>query len=617
MENQICSRFTEGNFRSPSHAVPTYSSIMFEIEVPRTFGLREVSLVRIYDENNEYEYIKMKWQGIQSGRDIFEVEIEVNQKGLNWYYFQLKTMNDVFYLGKSKGKYVLQDTEPPSWLLTVYDNSFKTPEWIKGGLFYHIFVDRFSKKGMTILKDDVILRKDWGGLPKFKPDKNGEVLNNDFFGGNLQGIISKLDYLQSLGVTCIYLSPIFEAYSNHKYDTGDYTKIDPMFGTSEDFRELCEEGKKRGIRILLDGVFNHTGSDSHYFNKKGKYKNVGAYQSKKSKYYRWFTFNDYPEEYNCWWGIDTLPTVNKEDSTYIEFITGSNGVVKNWLEAGAAGWRLDVADELPDHFIEKLRTAVKSHNEEALIVGEVWEDASYKISYEKRKHYLLGDQLDSVMNYPFMNAIVQFVRHGDANYLHDVINEVLQNYPPPVVHCLMNILGTHDTIRILTALGGKELIDAAKEEKSSITMTKEEREKGITLLHMASLIQMTLPGVPCIYYGDEAGIEGYEDPFNRRCYPWGSEEVSLINWYKKMGEIRKKWTVFKEGNYKTIYANHHVFIFQRTNEKEKVVVGVNRSEHSFRINVDGEYSDLINNIRVNTEYCIESNHFFLLGRSSQ
>jgi cyclomaltodextrinase / maltogenic alpha-amylase / neopullulanase len=614
VENQICSRFIEGNFRSPSHAVPAHSSIIFEIEIPRTFGLRGVSLVWIHDENNQYDFIKMKWMGIKSGRDIFETEVKVDDKGLNWYYFQLKTVTGVFYVGKSNENYVIQDKEPSSWLLTVYDDAFETPDWIKGGLFYHIFVDRFSKDGPANIKDDVILRSDWGGVPSFQPNENGEVVNNDFFGGNLKGIRSKLDFIQSLGVSCLYLSPIFEAYSNHKYDTGDFTKIDQMFGTSDDFQELCEEADKRGIRILLDGVFNHTGSDSIYFNKKGRYENVGAYQSKESEYYPWYQFIDFPEEYESWWGIHTLPSVNKENPSYLEFITGKKGIAARWLKAGASGWRLDVVDELPDHFIEQIRTAVKSQNEDALIVGEVWEDASYKISYGKRKHYLLGNQLDSVMNYPFMNAIIQFVRYGDAENLHYVINEILHNYPPPVVHSLMNILGTHDTPRILTALGGKELVRASKEEMSRTKMTSEERNKAINLLQMASLIQVTLPGVPCIYYGDEAGLEGYGDPFNRRCYPWGREEVSLIDWYQKLGTIRKNWSVFKKGDYKTIYASQHIFIFQRKNEKEQVVIGVNRSQDPFSMDIEGEYTDLLNSIKVNTNYILDLNSYCFLGR---
>lgn len=614
LENQICSRFEEGNFRSPAGAVPTDSSIIFEIEVPRLYGLKDVYLVRIQDDTNQYDYFKMIWMGIHNGRDVYETTINVDKKGLNWYYFQLSSSTHVSYLGKDKQSFIITDVEPPSWQLTVYDPSFSTPDWIKGGIIYHLFVDRFFRVGKPELKKDTIIREDWGGLPIYAPNEDGEILNNDFFGGNLKGIVSKLDYILSLGVTCIYLSPIFEAYSNHKYDTGDFTRIDSMFGTLDDFHELCREGKKRGIRILLDGVFNHTGSDSFYFNKKGTYDSIGAYQSKESIYYHWYKFIDYPDQYESWWGIDTLPAVKEVEPTYLNFITGKEGIARKWLKEGASGWRLDVVDELPDLFLERFRKTVKDYNPDSLIIGEVWEDASHKKAYGNRRHYFMGKQLDSVMNYPFMNAIIKFVRYGDAETLHDVVMSILQNYPHQVVHCLMNMLGTHDTRRILTALGGNELNNASKEEMSKETMTNSERQKAIQLLQMASLIQMTLPGVPCIYYGDEVGLEGYEDPFNRRCYPWGQEEELLLNWYKKLGDLRKSWTVFKEGDYETIYAQHRVFVFQRYNEDEKVVIGVNRSNEPFPLETGEGYDNVLEEHSVKGEYIIQPNGYCLLAK---
>lgn len=614
MENSIYSQFEDGNFRSPSGAVPTNSDVIFEIEIPRSFGLKEVFLVWIHDENSKYEYMKMNWKGMSEGRDIYELKVEVQKPGLNWYYFQLKTMTDEFFVGKKGMDFTISDKEPGSWLLTVYDQQFTTPDWIKGGVFYHIFVDRFATTGFTEVKKNVVLRHDWGGLPTFSPNEYGEVTNNDFFGGNLKGIIHKLDYLQSLGVTCLYLSPIFEAHSNHKYDTGDFTKIDPMFGTLEDFHDLCLEAENRGMKILLDGVFNHTGSDSVYFNKKGNYKELGAYQSRESKYFSWYSFSAYPDQYESWWGIDTLPAVNEDEPSYIDFITGDTGIARTWIQEGATGWRLDVVDELPNHFVEKLRNSVKAVDPNALLIGEVWEDASYKIAYGKRKHYFLGSQLDSVMNYPFMNAIITFIRDGNAEYLHEVVTSILQHYPICVVHCLMNMLGTHDTKRILTALGDKELHEASKEEKAQTCMTVEERTEAIPLLKLASLIQMTLPGVPSIYYGDEAGMEGYEDPFNRRCYPWGNEEKELLAWYQKLGSLRKNWNVFKDGEYQTIYAKDGVFIFQRMNECEKVVVGVNRSKRSFLIEVEEPFEDLLLGRIVKNEYILHPNQGCFLGR---
>ena len=423
----------------------------------------------------------------------------------------------------------------------------------------------------------------------------------------MKGIIAKLPYLHSLGVTCIYLSPIFEAFSNHKYDTGNYKKIDPSFGHLQDFQNLCESAMKRGIRVILDGVFNHTGSDSIYFNKKGNYPSVGAYQSKESPYYDWYKFIHFPNQYECWWGIDTLPAINEENPGYEEFIAGKEGIGSRWLLEGASGWRLDVVDELPDQFLGKFREAVKGVDPEALIIGEVWEDASNKIAYGKRRNYFYGQQLDSVMNYPFKDAIIQFIRYQDAKYLHNVVTTIVNNYPSQVVHCLMNMLGTHDTRRILTALGGKELHHASKDVKARTHMTEEEREYGMELLKLAVLLQMTLPGVPCIYYGDEAGMEGYEGPFRRGCYPWGRERSHVLHWYRKLGKIRKKWSVFKEGSYETIHCDDSVFIFQRRNETEKIVVGINRSDKPFRLEVENKYENLLHREPVRNKFFIEPN----------
>lgn len=612
MENHISSRFKKQNFRYPTGAVPSHSNILFEIQVPRYYALKEIYLVYICDVNNHYEYVKMAWKGIDSGRDIFEKSIEVKHPGLIWYYFQCNSLNKVTYIGKGNNGICETDVEPASWQISVYDESFTTPDWIKGGLYYHIFVDRFAKDGTIIKKNNCVIQNDWEGLPVYEADQYGEVVNNDFFGGNLKGIISKLDYLQSLHVTCLYLSPIFEAFSNHKYDTADYSKIDPMFGSLQDFNTLCMEGEKRGIHVLLDGVFNHTGSDSVYFNKKGTYDSLGAYQSQKSDYYKWFNFSEHPDRYESWWGIDTLPSINEEEPSYVEFITGEQGIARRWIEEGASGWRLDVVDELSDAFLEKFRRAVKSKDKDALIIGEVWEDASYKIAYGKRRHYLLGKQLDSVMNYPFMNAIIQFIRYGDAENLNDVVTSICQNYPPSVVHCLMNIIGTHDTRRALTALGGKELSNATKEVKSISKMTMIEREKAIKLLKLAALIQMTLPGVPCIYYGDEAGMEGYEDPLNRRGYPWGKEDKDLVSWYRKLGAIRQSLTVFRDGSFETVYGENQVFLFQRANHKQTVIVGVNRSEASFDIVLEQPYKDLLFNKEVKNKYIIKPNGSCLL-----
>ncbi len=381
----------------------------------------------------------------------WSITLSISEIGLYYYTFSIEKEGFISCGYLETGE--LSNT-PKGFLLTVYSKDYQTPEWFKGGVMYQIFPDRFCKQGTMPDIKGRIARDDWGGIPSYKPNEFGKVLNNDFFGGNFKGIESKLDYLQSLGVTTVYLNPVFEASSNHRYDTSDYKKIDPILGTETDFANLVNSAKQKGIRIILDGVFNHTGDDSVYFNKYGKYDSIGAYQSKDSPYYTWYSFHEFPDKYASWWGIDILPEVNEQSQEYQNFIFGEGGVLKKWLGFGIGGYRLDVADELPDFFLKKLRKSVKESNPNAIIIGEVWEDASNKIAYSKRREYLQGYELDSVMNYPLKEAIIGYIFNGSANHLLQAVRVLINHYPKQTLDCLMNILGTHGTARILTVLGG-------------------------------------------------------------------------------------------------------------------------------------------------------------------
>ena len=394
-------------------------------------------------------------------------------------------------------------------------------------------------------------------------------------------------------MTCLYLSPIFEAYSNHKYDTGNYLCIDPMFGTEQDFRALCRKAQAYGIRVILDGVFNHTGSDSVYFNREGRYPQPGAYQSPESPYYEWYRFSEYPDQYESWWGIDTMPQVEENHPEYQAFICGQEGVVRKWLRAGAAGWRLDVADELPDLFIEKLRKAALAEKKDCLLIGEVWEDASNKIAYGKRRHYFEGKQLDGVMNYPLRGAILEFLLHKNAQGLAETVESICENYPPQVVHCLMNGLGTHDTPRLLTMLSGKKLPET-REQQAEFMLDEETRARAEMRMRQAVLLQMFLPGVPCIYYGDEAGLQGCGDPFNRSCYPWKRENRRLLAWYRKLGKLRRALPVLEKGEYCTILAERGCYIFKRSDKNGALLVGVNLSEQEIMLPLERYYENLLN-----------------------
>ncbi len=525
----------------------------------------------------------------------WEITHSINDFGLYWYRFEFSTpfgtcrvSNDGHGIG-----YVTDSIS--SWQLTVYSSEFKTPEWLKGGVIYQIFPDRFCKSSSSKKATDKgrIIREDWDGVPYWKPTDEGKVLNNDFFGGNLKGVEQKLDYLKELGVTCIYLNPIFESASNHRYDTSDYEKIDSLLGTEKDFTSLCSAAKKCGIHIILDGVFSHTGDDSKYFNKYKNYGNGGAYNSEKSPYYKWYKFKNWPDDYDSWWGIKILPEVKEDCPEYLEYITGENGIIEKWLKAGADGWRLDVADELPDIFLDRLRQRVKAVKSDSLILGEVWEDASNKISYGNRRRYLLGEQLDSVMNYPFLDATIDFVVSYRTDDFFNRILCVLENYPPQVVSILMNPLGTHDTQRVLTILGGLSCKYKDRQWQSEHSLSDEQRAIAIKLLYIASAIQFTLPGVPSIYYGDEAGVEGCKDPFNRTCYPWGKENEELIKWYTFLGSLRKKCPCLYDGEFVPISAALGCIAYARKKDDDLLVIIANRNEHEINYYLsDDKYDNL-------------------------
>lgn len=552
--------------RCPKGAVKCKTNIHFKIFLDKSLCCREASLNIQFDETHKTESLKMFWcEDCENSKEAWECDYLVPSVGLFWYHFEIKTDNESLFISKGnlgEGKIIKSPADISNWQITCYGEDFSTPDWLSGGIMYQIFPDRFfnSKNPKENVPSDRLLRDDWGEDPLSKANKDGVVTNSDYFCGDLLGIIEKLPFLKGLSVTCIYLNPIFLAHSNHRYNTADYSKIDPLLGTETDFKNLCYFAKKFGISIILDGVFSHTGSDSIYFNKENRYKTNGAYNSEKSPYKGWYKFKSWPCEYNSWWGFESLPEVNKMDESYNEYINGKNGIVKKWLTAGAKGWRLDVADELPDEFIENIRASAKNKDPDAIILGEVWEDASNKISYGKRRRYLLGTELDSVMNYPIRNGIIDFIISKNSKCLYDTVLDIMENYPEPVIKNLMNILGTHDTERILTVIS--DYYDSNAEK----------------ILKLASAIQYTLPGVPCIYYGDEAGMVGRKDPFCRRCYPWGDENKKLVSFYQELGKFRANATSLKNGEFIPVFIGKSSFAFIRKHEKENLFCIFNLGE---------------------------------------
>ncbi len=580
--------------------------------VPRALGVTSVSLcirrdtLAPADEALDGEAHEIGFEYISTDyiNDEYKLSLDTaalcgsSMSGLFYYTYIFRQGRDE--LAASAGDNVNFTLVRENWQefrLTVYRPDYSVPEWLGGGIMYHIFLDRFARgDGKVSYRADSIIDGDWeNGVPQYAEYRGAEVKNNHFFGGNLWGIIEKLDYLESLGVNILYLSPIFEAASNHKYDTSDYLKIDEGFGGREAFDALVKAAHARGMKIILDGVFNHTGSDSRYFDEYGRYGLPAS--DERSPYHEWYDFHE-PEKageapYTCWWGIKILPRLNTHIDSCRNFFTGEGGVAEHYMSAGIDGWRLDVADELPDRFLEELRERIHSVNPESVLIGEVWENAADKIAYGKRRSYFRGAQLDSVMNYPTRKALLDYAEHADAEALAAALTDLYSSYPPSVSASLMNLIGTHDTERVLTLLGnpGKARENAyvlnAVQEK--LRLTPEERERGTKLLKMISALQFTLFGFPCVYYGDEAGMEGMSDPFCRYPFPWHRIDEEINEHYKKLGEIRRAEEIFRGGEFKITKAEGGYFEFVRYKKgaDSYILIAVNMGDGPAKLPVSG------------------------------
>ncbi|MBP3645851.1 MAG: glycoside hydrolase family 13 protein [Clostridia bacterium] len=553
------------------------------------------------------------WDGRESqyemtpiGDDRFEATIVVPKTPmLFWYDFIIPRQYDVARYGTSAdqlggvGSYYA--TQPRSYQVTVYDPAYQTPEYLRRGVVYQIFPDRFFKdkngqKGrlrkIAQAHPEATFHENWNEKPTLDPDPaNGDNRALDFFGGTLKGIKQKLDYLEELGVSILYINPIFRARSNHRYDTGSYEEVDPILGDNEAFDELAAAAEKRGMRIMLDGVFSHTGCDSQYFNRYGRYDNVGAYQSKESPYYSWYSFEEFPDKYNSWWGFYTLPAVDKSNRAYRDYLLGENGVLPGWIKRGACGWRLDVVDELPMDMVREMRQSVKKADPDSTLLGEVWEDASNKTAYGAVRSYCIGDALDSVMNYPLRRAVIDFFTGvTDAYQLRRVILNQQEVYPAPFYYSLMNLLGSHDRVRILNALCGYDregAIQMDRLEASKVQLGKRELKSAKKRYVEAVKLLCALPGAPTIYYGDEIGMTGMADPWNRAPMAWDDADDALRAEIAKLLHARRESAMLQTGCLKvetvdadTIriirYAENGADVFGQPIEGENVTVTISR-----------------------------------------
>ena len=560
--------------RWPQGALPSGATVRIRLELSARLHGAYCLLCTSFNGHDGIEL--MDYRGTDESREIYEASLSFPQTGLARYSFLINDGSRLLYYGlpdgtRTGGLGALSSRESAPFQITVYDGAYRTPDWFKKAVAYQIFVDRFARgratrgsypraafhreKGRTIY-----LHRRWNEPPLHSPLPGRRYYDPcDFFGGDLRGVIDKLPYLHRLGVTCLYFNPIFESPTNHKYNTGDYRRIDPMYGTEEDFAELCEKAGALSMHVMLDGVFSHTGDDSVYFNRYGRYDSTGAYQSPGSPYYPWYQFTRFPEEYRSWWGFDTLPEVDENQPTFQDFIArNDDSVLKHWVRAGAKGWRLDVADELPDSFIRMLRQELKKADPDAVLLGEVWEDASNKFSGGEQRRYVMGAELDSVMNYPLRTTLLDFLRGSlPSERARAALCSLQENYPPQFFYACLNLLSSHDVPRALSLLGGGPDKDAGltREQQAAFSLTPEMRRKGLSLMRLAVLLQMTLPGVPCVYYGDEAGLEGLMDPFNRTTYPWGREEKALVSWHRTLISLRNASAALQTGHM-ALYAPH-------------------------------------------------------------
>ena len=572
--------------KTPFGAAASGVPVLLTLRPPRGDGWSRAFLkARFEFRGDETVTLPMPWTGLEGDRDLFSCSLDTTgYLGLVWYSFRLERLD---------GRVL----ELPERQLTVYDGAVTVPAWFGEGVTYQIFPDRFRRTDIpdpTGMVGGRSVHTGWFEEPVWRPDERGEVRNRDFFGGSLAGVVEKLDYLQSLGVETLYFCPIFEAPENHRYGTGDYEKIDPMLGTNEDFQLLCAAARAKGMRVMLDGVFNHQGFVSRYFNGDGLYPGLGAHQSKESPYYRWYNFSQWPDRYESWWGIYSLPAVNESEPSYVDYIIeNENSIVRRWLEAGADGWRLDVADELPDEFVGRLHAAARAVKPEAVVIGEVWEDGSNKVAYGVRRRHLLGGYLDGLMNYPFRSALLTWLLSHNAGAFRETMETLRENYPPAAYYSAMNSLGTHDTPRILTLLGvGGDCGGESKEWRSTYRLTPEQRRLGMERLRLAALVQYAFPGSPTTYYGDEAGMEGFEDPFNRRTFPWGEEDQDLITWYTALGKARKELLPLRKGDIAYVKAEGAVLAFTRTWEGDSVLCAANAGDRPTILTVDGSWAEV-------------------------
>lgn len=564
------------------------------IQIPMAFGwIERVRLViSTFGQNREY---RLEHKENDETYAKFETMINLETSAVYHYYFAYECNGYTRLVKKVNKTGENSITKEECFKTSV---GFGTPEWAKGAIMYHIFVDRFARDD-SVKVVQMPRRKicKWSDPPVVGADENGDW-NVDFHLGNIRGIINALDYIESLGVTILYLSPLMLSQSTHRYDTADFEKVDPYAGTNADLAELCKKAHEKGMKVVLDAVFNHTGNDSKYFNQYGTFDEVGAYQSKESPYYKFYKkiWTNGKESFSFWWGMPNLPECDTNSYEWVNYITGECGVIDQWFALGIDGVRLDVADELSDYMIEQIRIAVHRNKKDGLIIGEVWKNPMRM----NRGYLSSGKGMDSVMNYLFVDALVRYYKYSDTTKLRDKIQEIFTEYPEDTIHTLMNFTSTHDISRPIDILGrncytandewGWKLVDESHEWIRNNPITPEEYERG-KLIYKSFVVAMAFfPGIFSIFYGDEAGVTGAGNLANRATFPWGNEDTELQEFFKEMLTAKKENSFLKTAECNILKIDKAQFMYERVSEGKRFIIVVSRTHHDSIVSIDASYS---------------------------
>lgn len=574
------------NSRDPQHKTPfgtvrTGDCCVLRLLTPHVSGATGVTLM--LEDCDEQPLRELPFVPESEDADVRWWRCEFSlPRGLYFYWFRVEKVGGSFRLFRQGEQTNMESGE--KWQLSFVPADHTIPDFACGAVMYQIMPDRFWQSGECDLSEKLrpfSVHASHAEQPCYTADAGGNWCG-DFYGGNLRGIQEKLPYLRELGVGILYLNPVFMAYSNHRYDTADYKRVDPMLGTEDDFRALCDAAHENGMRVILDGVFSHTGSNSVYFDAKHIFGH-GAVSDPASPYREWYHFRHYPDSYDCWWNMPTLPNVEELTPSYVNYIIeDEDSVIAHWLRLGADGYRLDVVDELPDEFVAKLKRRMRAVKPESILLGEVWEDASNKRAYGVSRRYFVDAELDSVMNYPWRKAILAFAKgEDDGTGFGEAVMTIAEHYPPQVLNSVMNLLGSHDTTRLLTELSGVQA--NSREEKAAVRLTEEQRRLAIERERLAAFLQFTLPGIPSIYYGDEVGMEGFDDPFCRAFYDWENGDEALRAYYLGLSRLRNESEALRRGTVRVLEAGRGRIAFLRETAEQKATVFVNCTDKSWQL----------------------------------